>query len=200
MKKYLDSSVVKFAYWLAPLLMLPSLAFAHPGHAEHGGLYAGFAHPVSGVDHLLAMVAVGIWAVHRGGLLRRLAPTTFVFFMTVGALLGANSASLPYGDPLIALSVVVFGMGIVVAARVPPAVGILCIGVFAVLHGFAHGVEATNGMSGEYLLGMLLATALLHLVGIALALAAKHLFGGRTVRWSGIPIAAAGVTLLFSAT
>lgn len=187
----------KYFGWSVTLLALaPSLVFAHPGHDEHGGLYQGLMHPIAGVDHLLAMVAVGIWAIVRGGRFRWLAPATFISCMLIGALLGANSVALTYGEFLIALSVVAFGVGIAIAARIPAAVGIAAIGAFALLHGFTHGVEAADGVHADYLAGILLSTVFLHLAGIAAATAAGRLFGRRSVRWSGVPIAAAGFALL----
>ncbi len=191
-------SFVSKPYRLAPLFLLPSLAFAHPGHDVRGGMYEGLVHPIMGIDHLLAMIAVGIWAIRRGGALRWLAPATFVTCMLMGTLLGASNAIDLHNESLLAGSVMALGLGIVFAARIPATIGSIAIGAFAIIHGFTHGAEATHGVDVGYVTGVLLATTALHVIGIALALALQRSYGERTVQGSGLPIAAAGVALLLS--
>jgi urease accessory protein len=153
------------------LLATSSLAIAHPGdHA--GGLAHGFAHPFLGLDHLLAMVIVGLWAVRAGGRVWLL-PVVFVTFMAVGAALG--NLPLPFVEPMILLSVVVFALATVVAKRLPAWVGGAVVALFALYHGHAHFTEIPDTSTAGFLAGMLIATALLHLLGVGIALLAARL-------------------------
>jgi urease accessory protein len=153
------------------LLATSSAAFAHPGdHA--GGLAHGFAHPFLGVDHLLAMVIVGIWAV-RGATRIWLLPALFVTFMAIGAALGG--LPLPFVEPMILLSILVFGLGTVLAKRLPLWLGGALVALFALFHGHAHFAEIPDTSTAGFFAGMLLATALLHAVGVGIALIATRL-------------------------
>ena len=152
-------------------LLASSAAFAHPGdHA--GGLAHGFAHPFLGLDHLLAMVIVGVWAVRAARNVWVL-PAVFVTFMAIGAALGR--LPLPFVEPMILLSVLVFALATILAKRLPLWLGSVAVALFALYHGHAHFTEMPDTSAAGFLGGMLLATALLHLLGVGIALVAARL-------------------------
>jgi urease accessory protein len=184
---------------LAGLLAgMAGVAQAHTGHGVHS-LMEGLAHPF-GVDHLLAMVAVGVWSV--SALPRDQAwrgPATFLLALTVSAVLGLMGFSLPYLEHAIALSVALFGLMLVARhLKMPPGLGLTMIAVAASLHGLAHGAETpATGFAG-YAAGFLLTTALLHIGGVGLGLAIQRwLTTGRGVVLSGLGglLGAAGLYL-----
>ena len=160
----------RLATWLAfsvTMLAYIPYADAHSMGAEGGGFITGLAHPFMGLDHLLAMIAVGIWAAQTGGNAVWRLPLSFIVMMTVAALISASGFSLPVLEPLIAGSVVLLGLMIVFAVRLPVKLSILLVGVFAVFHGYAHGQEMPQASSVIlYGGGFVLATTLLHLIGI----------------------------------
>ena len=177
---------------LLALLCMPLLAQAHPGHAETTGLALGLAHPIGGLDHLLAMLAVGLWASQLGGSARWLMPVLFVGFMLVGAGLGMNGFALPMVEQGIVASVVVLGLLLLWAKRLPLAAGATLVTAFAMLHGLAHGAEmpvSSNAML--YMAGFAVSTALLHLAGMG----AGAWRSGMLSRFIGAAIAVAGVGL-----
>jgi len=180
-------------------LPIATPAWAHPGH-EAGGLAQGFLHPLGGLDHVLAMVAVGLIAARIGGRALLLVPASFLGMMAVGGAAGAAGSSLPYVETGIALSVVVLGAVLALGA-VPPVAGAMAlVGAFAVFHGFAHGAEMPGVASGlAYGLGFLAATALLHAAGLGLGLAARRLDARPVWRVAGAGLAAAGLGLLSGA-
>ncbi|MBH9378241.1 HupE/UreJ family protein, partial [Pseudomonas aeruginosa] len=122
------------------LLAAPALAFAHPGHGEHG-LVAGLAHPLTGLDHLLAMFAVGLWAAQQQGAARLALPCTFVGTMLVGGLLGFEGLQLPFMETGIAASVLALGLCVALAVRPPLPLAMAATALFALAHGVAHGLE-----------------------------------------------------------
>jgi len=167
---------------------LPGAALAHPGH-DAVGFTHGVMHPLGGLDHVLAMVAVGLYAALLGGRALWLVPATFVGAMAMGGAFGAAGVTLPYTEAGIALSVIVLGL----------AVALRLAGVFAIFHGHAHGAEMPQDASGTaYAAGFMVATALLHGAGIAIGVAAGRL-GWRIAQAAGGAMAAAGVVLLASA-
>jgi len=186
---------------LATLLALPvtMLAYiptagAHSMGTEGAGFITGLAHPFMGLDHLLAMIAVGIWAAQTGGSAVWRLPVSFIAMMAVAALLGASGYGLPVLEPLIAGSVLILGLMVVFAIRLPVNLSMLLVGLFAVFHGYAHGLEMPQASSAIlYGSGFVLATALLHSIGIGLGRVAyrKHLLS----RLSGSIIAIAGLYL-----
>lgn len=184
-------------------LMTPAAAFAHTGVGETSGLVHGFMHPVGGLDHVLAMVMVGVLAAQIGGRALWLVPATFVAVMALGGAMGVAGLPLPYVEIGIALSVVVLG-GMVALRRetsVLAAAGI--VGLFAVFHGYAHGAEMPVDASGlGYAAGFMAATALLHVAGVALGIAINRLSavtGPALVRSAGALAAVAGFGLLTGA-
>ena len=166
------------------LIALPSAAFAHTGHGDAAGFIHGFMHPVGGLDHVLAMVAVGIFACVLGGRALWLVPLSFVAMMTVGFGLGLGHVDVPFVELGIALSSVVIGGVAALGRPVPVVAASALVGVFAIFHGHAHGAEMPVGASGlEYAAGFVAATALLHLAGIGAAMGTGKLVGkyGKTV-------------------
>lgn len=183
-------------------LFVPAIASAHPGLPGHThGFANGFAHPLSGLDHLLAMTAVGLWAVQRGGRALWMVPLAFVSVMTLGGILGmAGFGQIPLLEQAIAASVLVLGIFLAVAARLSLPASIAIVGLFALFHGYAHGAEMPATSSGLlYGAGFILATVLLHLCGIGLGLAAQRMNAMKTVRYTGWAMAACGVYLIFNA-
>ncbi len=182
---------------LLPLLtLLPLTLHAHPGH-EAGGLGAGLLHPVTGVDHLLAMVAVGLWAGQLGGSARWQLPLAFVAAMVIGALVGINGVTVAGVEGGIAASVLLLGLLLALALRLPRALQLGAVALFAVLHGLAHGAELpAHGGAFAFITGFVATTAALHGVGLA----AAQLLPRRAIwlRWAGIAIAAVGGGLLLS--
>jgi urease accessory protein len=150
------------------LLAATAPAFAHVNPAEHGSFMAGFTHPLSGLDHIVVMVAVGLWAATIGGRALWVVPAAFVGMMTAGYGLALLGVQLPYAEPVILASIVALGLLIAAAVRLPVAVGALLVGVFALFHGYAHGGELGAATALPFGLGFAVATALLHSAGIGL--------------------------------
>lgn len=157
------------------LLLAPGVAFAHPGHGEIASLLAGFGHPFNGIDHLLAMIAVGLLAAHVGGRALWAVPATFVAVMALGGLLGAAGVSLPLVESALALSVLLFGI-VLLSAMAPSVLAVLgLVGLFGIFHGHAHASETPLDSFGiVYGAGFMVATALLHGFGIALGLSLRR--------------------------
>jgi urease accessory protein len=177
---------------------LPVLAHAHPGHDGHELTWdftSGAAHPFTGWDHLLAMVAIGFWAAQLGGRSRWLVPAAFLGVMAVGAVAAQAGLALPGLEAGIAASLLVLGLFIAAAVRLPAAAGMAVAGGFALFHGLAHGAEipATAGGLG-YGAGFIAATALLHAAGLGLGGA----FQSRpyVARFAGGAVALAGAAAL----
>ncbi len=175
---------------LAAAAFAAPLAWAHTGHGVTGAT-AGFVHPFAGLDHLLAMLAIGAWAAQQSGRARWALPLAFVAAMAVGALGGFAGWSLPAVEPMIAASVVALGLAVAVAVRAPVSAGVAAASLFALFHGHAHGMEAAGQPLTAYLAGMILATGLLHTSGYAGALALR----ATVLRWAGAAVAAGGVAL-----
>ncbi|MCC6136808.1 MAG: HupE/UreJ family protein [Candidatus Contendobacter sp.] len=179
------------------LLGMGGVAHAHTGGLPHMDFATGAGHPFSGLDHLLAMVAVGLWAAQLGGRALWLAPLTFVLTMAVGGMLGFVGVSLPHVELGIAGSVLILGGLVAFGSRLPLAGCIGLIGVFAIFHGYAHGAEmAVETSALWYSLGFMAATSALHGIGIGTGLAAQQGVAARLVRFSGAAIAASGLAML----
>lgn len=177
------------------LALSPALAFAHDGHA-HSGLLAGLAHPLMGLDHLLALFAVGLWAAQQSGAARWALPLTFVVSMAGGGLLGFAGVQLPHFEAAIAASVLALGLLVTLAARLPLAAAVTLTAMFAVSHGVAHGLELPLSASPwGYALGFALATAALHAAGYGLSRGLPTA-AAPLVRLAGAASAIAGVWLL----
>jgi urease accessory protein len=179
--------------------LLPTAALAHPGVGTAVGFAQGFWHPIGGLDHVLAMVAVGAFAVRLGGRALRLVPAAYVAMKAVGGFVGMEGIQLPFVETGIALSVVVLGLAVAFRWKLPVAAASALVGLFAIFHGHAHGGEMPVGASGlTYAIGFMLATAMLHVAGIGLGLAVGKI-GARSklvLQASGGAMALAGVALL----
>ena len=155
----------------ASLVLAPCVASAHPGHEGTPGLVHGFLHPLGGLDHILAMVAVGLFAARLGGRALWLVPASFVVTMAVAGVAGMTGFALPYVEAGIALSILVLGAAIALEWTMPVAAAMGLVAFFAVFHGHAHGAEMPQTMSGlAYGMGFVAATAALHGLGIGLGL------------------------------
>jgi urease accessory protein len=184
---------------IVALLLLPTVAFAHPGH-EATTFVHGFAHPLGGLDHLLAMLAVGILASRFEGTARAALPFTFIAAMSMGAVVATTGFVLASVELMIALSLVAFGAAIVAARKAPVVFTAAAIGAFALFHGYAHGAEMTGTSLLAFGAGFVLSTALLHGAGLWLTLRAREL-GQRAqtaIRLSGGVIAGIGLALTFA--
>lgn len=171
-------------------------ALAHTGSMS-GGFVGGFAHPLFGPDHVVAMVAVGLWGVFLGAPAIWLLPVVFPLVMAVGGVIGILGVPLPGVEIGIALSAVVLGAMVALAVRPPLWVAALLVGAFAIFHGHAHGAELPPGADAvAYSLGFVIATGLLHLTGIGFGTVARWPAGRVAVRAAGCAIALAGVAFL----
>ena len=177
--------------------LLPGAAVAHPGHEVAGGLISGFGHPLFGPDHVVAMVAVGLWSACLGRPAIWLLPVVFPIVMAFGGLLGGLGVPLPAVETGIAASALALGAAVALALRPPLWVSAVLVGAFAIFHGHAHGTELPQAANPfAYGVGFVVATGLLHLSGIALGLLARWPAGLRTVRVGGGAIACVGLYFL----
>ncbi len=173
---------------------LPSPAMAHGGTGLAGGFAAGFTHPLSGFDHMLAMVAVGIWGAFLGRPLIYALPMLFPSAMALGGGIGMAGISIPPVELGIGLSVVVLGAMIFFALRLPVVVACAIVAIFALFHGYAHGLELPSAADPiGYSAGFVLCTGLLHLAGIALGALRALPAGALALRGVGGAMALAGV-------
>jgi urease accessory protein len=181
-------------------IALPTIASAHPGHEGTPGFIHGFLHPLGGLDHILAMVAVGLFAARLGGRALWLVPASFVVTMAAAGVAGMAGLALPYVEAGIALSLLVLGAAIAFEITMPVAAAMGLVAFFAVFHGHAHGAEMPETMSGlAYGAGFLAATAALHALGIGLGLfigRAGEMLGRRMLQVGGGAAALAGAALL----
>jgi len=177
------------------LAALPSAAYAHPA-AEGGGFAAGFFHPILGLDHVLAMLAVGMWGGQLGAPAIWVLPVAFPLIMALGGVLAIVGVPLPAGEIGIALSVVVLGAMIAFNRRVALWLALALISAFAVFHGHAHGLELpAHSDPVAYSAGFVLATGLIHLVGILFGLVIAMPGGMHVLRSGGAAIALVGAYL-----
>jgi urease accessory protein len=184
---------------IAGFSLVSGSALAHTGVGPVSGLSVGLGHPLSGLDHVLAMIAVGVLAAQLGGRSLWLVPGAFVGMIVVGGTFGLTGISVPFVEPGIVGSVIILGAIIAVGRRMPAAAAMCLVGVLAVFHGYAHATEMPANASGlTYAAGFVAATALLHLTGIGLSIGTQKI--GKTagpvfVRSSGGVIAMAGLAL-----
>ena len=177
------------------LLLTPAIAFAHPGHGDNG-LIAGISHPLGGLDHLLAMLAVGLWAAQQQGAARWVLPCTFVGTLLMGGLLGFEGVNLPALESGIAASVLALGLAVALAVRPPLSMAVAATALFALFHGVAHGLELPEMSSPwTYAAGFVVATAALHAAGYAVVRVLPRA-AAPLIRLAGAASAATGVWLL----
>jgi urease accessory protein len=197
--KAMQTRFSRLTLWTSAVLLAAALpASAHPGHGPMSGFAAGINHPLSGFDHLLAMVAVGLWAGLCGGRREWLWPATFVSSMVVGGAIGMSAAVTIPVEPAILASVLVLGLVTTLGLRAPPVLGGLLIAVFGLAHGYAHGTEMPHTAHGlDFAAGFTLATATLHLTGVVVAVSLRRLRLDFVTRFAGAGIAIAGIGLIF---
>jgi urease accessory protein len=191
------------AWLVAPALLVllwPARALAHTPGGEAIGLLGGLRHPVSGLDHVLAMVAVGLWGAQLGRPAVWLLPVTFPMVMAFGGMLGLMGLALPGIEIGIAVSAIILGMMVGWAARPPLWVAAAVVGFFAIFHGHAHGAELPPGADALlYSIGFVVATGCLHATGIGIGLIHRWPVGQVALRLAGVAVALAGVCFLWQA-
>ena len=185
-------------FLLTALAATPALA--HQAGGAAGGFLTGFSHPVSGADHVVAMIAVGLWGAQLGRPALWLLPVMFPAVMATGSFLGLVGLPLPGVEVGIAASAVVLGLMVLRAAQPPLGVAVAVVSVFALFHGHAHGTELPEGQSGlHYSIGFVTATGLLHGVGILVGALDRWPWGPRLLRGLGAAVLLAGIFFLWGA-
>jgi urease accessory protein len=180
------------------VLLWPFAALAHVESGRAGGFLSGFSHPVSGLDHVLAMIAVGLWGVQLGSPAIWLLPVAFPMMMAFGGMLGLMGIPLPGVEIGIAVSGVVLGALILGEAKMPLIGALLVVGFFAIFHGHAHGTELSPGQNAMlYSLGFVICTGILHAGGIGLGLVHKWDSGRLALRGAGSVVMIAGLFFLW---
>ena len=175
-------------------------AFAHPQKGEAVGFLTGFRHPISGLDHVLAMVAVGLWGAQLGAPAIWLLPVAFPMVMAMGGMLGLMGVALPGIEYGIAASAILLGAAVMFEARPPLAVAAALVSVFAIFHGHAHGTELPTGQDALlYSMGFVMATGCLHAAGIGIGTVHRWSWGRFLLRAGGAGIAAGGVFFMWKA-
>ena len=188
--------------WLffSALILWPMTAFAHQESGSAIGLLAGLHHPISGWDHVLAMIAVGLWGAQLAQPAVWVLPVAFPMVMAFGGMLGLMGVRIPVVEIGIAVSAIVLGIMVLREARPPLPVAAIIVGFFAVFHGYAHGTELPAGASGLlYSIGFVMATGTLHGVGITMGLVHRWPVGRLALRLAGMFVAVAGGYFLWRA-
>ena len=189
------TNITRWSLALA-VMAFSGMAQAHPGHV--GGYLAGIAHPFTGLDHLLAMLAVGVWAAQLGGRAKWLVPSSFLACMAVAASVGMSGIVLPMVESGIATSVLLLGLLIAFSIKLPIALSASIVGLFAVFHGYAHGAEMPQlSTPWVYGIGFMLSTAALHGLGLLLGSGLHKKAAG--LRAIGILIIASGGWMMVGA-
>ena len=187
----LQKSVLRLA---SVLLLFPGMAMAHTGVGETTGFLHGLSHPITGVDHLIAMVAVGLWAAQMGGRALWIVPSVFVGVMFLGGIAGITGMAIPFMEGGILVSLLVLGVLLAGAFKFPLLVSSSIVGFFALFHGLAHGAEMPASLGAvSYCIGFIFSTALLHVVGIVSGLTLRRLNLGMLSRYAGGAVALSGI-------
>ena len=196
--KYLHFFSTRLAVTFLLMLAGTSIAFAHADAASmSGGLMSGFLHPVTGLDHIIAMVAVGLWGAFLGRPAIWILPLVFPLVMAFGGALGVAGVPIPGIETGIALSGLVLGLAVAFAVKPPIWVAAVLVGVFAIFHGYAHGAELPNAANPLlFSIGFVVSTGMLHLVGIAFGELSRWPWGKMAVRAGGGVIAMMGLGFL----
>jgi urease accessory protein len=188
--------------WLMAMLiwLWPETASAHADHGEAGGFLSGVRHPISGLDHVLAMVAVGLWGAQLGSPAVWLLPIAFPMMMAFGGMLGLIGIPVPGVEIGIAVSGVALGAMVLGEVKAPLAASIIMVGIFAIFHGHAHGTELSEGQNAMlYSLGFVISTGLLHAAGIGIGTAHRWNKGQIALRAAGAVVTLGGLYFLWSA-
>ena len=181
---------------LIAVVLGPNVVLAHTGGNPAHDLLHGLQHPVSGLDHILARFAVGMWAAQRGGRALWLVPLTFVGVMMIGGAIGMAGVSIPFVEQGIVLSVIILGVLVAAAVRLPLAVSAAIAGCFAIAHGYAHGAEIPSTASGvSYALGFAASTLVLVGSGVAFGLGLQRIRYSQLIRLAGAATAICGLYL-----
>lgn len=182
------------------LLLIPTTAFAHVQGGEAIGLLSGIRHPISGLDHVLAMIAVGLWGAQLGAPAVWLLPVTFPMVMAFGGLLGLMGINLPGIEIGIAVSAIALGLAVFREARLKLWLAAAMVGFFAIFHGYAHGTELPPGGNGLlYSIGFVVTTGMLHAAGITIGVIHRWSAGRVVLRGAGACVAMAGFFFLWRA-
>jgi urease accessory protein len=185
---------------LVLVFLCAQTAFAHPQKGEAVGFLTGFRHPISGLDHVLAMVAVGLWGAQLGSPAIWLLPVAFPLVMAFGGMLGLMGVPLPGIEYGIAASAILLGAAVMFEWKPPLALAAALVGVFAIFHGHAHGTELPPGQSALlYSMGFVIATGCLHALGIGIGTVHRWAWGQRFLRLAGGAVAAGGVFFMWKA-
>jgi urease accessory protein len=185
---------------IAVTLFWTETAFAHVQKGEAAGFISGLKHPVSGLDHVLAMVAVGLWGAQLGAPAVWVLPVAFPMVMAFGGRLGLMGVPLPGIEYGIAASAILLGIAVMFEIRPPLAAAAVIVAIFAVFHGHAHGTELPPGQSGLlYSMGFVIATGCLHGVGITIGTVHRWGWGQKLLRLAGAIVAAGGMFFLWKA-
>lgn len=190
------SPLLSSATFLSLLVAAP--AMAHTGHGAATGLQAGLTHPFTGLDHMLAMLAIGVWAAMQKKSQQLSIPFAFLIFLGVGFALAINGAVLPFIEQTIAASVLIGGLIIATTARLPAAISLTLTMLFALAHGQAHGLEAASGSTLLFALGFIGSSAILHFTGMV-ALATNRWITPRITHYAGLMLAGIGSYLFLAA-
>jgi len=189
-----------FSFVAAVAMLAPVAASAHIVKGEAIGFVSGILHPLTGLDHVIAMIAVGMWGAQLGRPAIWLLPVTFPLVMAFGGFLGLIGVPLPGSEIAIALSGVCLGGAVLLELRPPLAVAAALVGVFGLFHGYAHGAELPPGQNALlYSLGFVLATGFLHATGIAIGLVHRWQWGRLALRGAGAAVLCGGAFFLWSA-
>ncbi len=191
-----------FVFFLvsAAYLLWATSAYAHVDRGEAAGFFTGLQHPWSGLDHILAMIAVGLWGAQLGNPALWVLPVTFPMVMSFGAMMGLLGIPVPGVEIGIAVSAIVLGTMVLGEVRPKLVIAAVLVGIFAIFHGHAHGTELPLGQSGLlYSMGFVIATGVLHGIGIAIGLIHHWPFGRIVLRCTGCFIAVMGVYFLWEA-
>lgn len=200
MRKPRQHTVARGIAMLLPLLLWAQSALAHPQKGEAVGFLTGFRHPISGLDHVLAMVAVGLWGAQLGAPAIWLLPVAFPMVMAMGGMLGLMGVPLPGIEYGIAASAILLGAAVLFELRPPLAIAAILVGFFAIFHGYAHGTELPPGQSALlYSMGFVIATGCLHAAGIGIGTVHRWGWGQKFLRVVGALVAIGGGVFMWKA-
>jgi urease accessory protein len=199
--KHISEKVSFLQFIMSVVVVLyPVTALAHVGSGASGGFLTGIAHPVSGLDHVLAMIAVGLWGAQLGNPALWVLPVVFPMMMACGGMLGLMGIPLPGVEIAIAISAIVLGTMVFAEARLRIQLAMIIVAFFAIFHGHAHGTELPAGQSGLlYSIGFVAATGCLHGVGIGIGMIYRWSSGRLALRAAGALVCVSGIFFLWGA-